>query len=178
MLRPQLRHLGLFVWDMGVMERFYSDVLGMTATDRGRVPRLDNREILFLSSCPDDHHQLVLLGGREGKGPSMVNQISFEVKGLAELREMYSRVEAAGIAPIKQVSHGNSWSLYSADPEGNGLEIYADTPWHVNQPQTHPLDLTMVDAEILAATESSIKDDSTFSPQHEWVERMAIALGR
>jgi catechol 2,3-dioxygenase len=177
-LRPQLRHLGLFVWDMEAMERFYTGVMGMMVTDRGRVPRLDNREILFLSSCPEDHHQLVLLAGREGKGPSVVNQISFEVHSLADLRAMYSRVEAAGIAPIKPISHGNSWSLYSADPEGNGLEVYADTPWHVSQPQTHPLDLSMTDEEILAATEASIKADGTFSPHHDWMERMGVVLGR
>ena len=177
-LRPQLRHLGLFVWDIEVMLNFYATVMGMTVTDRGRVPRLNNREIVFLSSSPEDHHQLVLLAGREGKGPSVVNQISFEVKSLADLREMCARVEAAGIAPIKPISHGNSWSLYSADPEGNGLEVYADTPWHVNQPQTHTLDLSMKDEDIVAATEASIKADRSFSPQQDWIERMAVVLGR
>lgn len=177
-LRPQLRHLGLFVWNMQAMETFYGEVMGMMVTDRGRVPRLDNREIVFLSSSPEDHHQLVLLAGREGSGPSVVNQISFEVKGLADLRTMHARVEKAGIAPIKAISHGNSWSLYSADPEGNGLEVYADTPWAVAQPQTHPLDLSLSDEEILAATRASIETDRTFSPFDEWAARMTAVMGR
>ena len=174
--RPQLRHMGLLVWDMPTMELFYSKVLGMMVSDRGRVPRLDNREIVFLSSSPEDHHQLVLLAGREGKGPSVVQQLSFEVKTLAQLREMHTRLTQGGAAEIRPISHGNSWSLYSADPEGNGLEVYADTPWHVGQPQTHPLDLSLPDDDILAATHASIKSDPTFAPYDEWVARMSVVL--
>jgi catechol-2,3-dioxygenase len=86
----------------------------------------------------------------------VVNQVSFQVVSLAQLRVMNKRIEVAGIVPIRSISHGNLWSLYSADPAGNGIEIYVDTPWHVSQPQTHPLDLSESDEAILAATPASI----------------------
>jgi catechol 2,3-dioxygenase len=175
--RPQLRHMGLLVSDMQAMERYYTEVLGMLVTDRGRVPRLQNREIVFLSSSATDHHQLVLLAGREGNGPSVVNQISFQVESLAQLREMNKRIEAAGISPIRPISHGNSWSIYSADPEGNGIEVYADTPWHVSQPQTHPLDLSQSDEAILASTEASIRSDKSFARRTAWIDRMEVTMG-
>ena len=33
--RPALAHLGIFVWDLGAMERFYAGVFGLVVTDRG-----------------------------------------------------------------------------------------------------------------------------------------------
>ena len=36
------------------------------------------------------------------------------------------------------MSHGNTLSIYFNDPEGNGLEVFWDTPWHVAQPKANP----------------------------------------
>ena len=39
------------------------------------------------------------------------------------------------------MNHGNAWSLYFTDPEGNGLECFVDSPFHVTQPYADRLDL-------------------------------------
>ena len=61
-MRPQLNHLGLYTPDIERMERFYVDVMGLAVTDRGRVARLGNVEIVFMSSHPSSHHQVALIG--------------------------------------------------------------------------------------------------------------------
>jgi catechol 2,3-dioxygenase len=35
--KPTLSHMGIFVTDMDRMIRFYTEVLGLTLTDRGRA---------------------------------------------------------------------------------------------------------------------------------------------
>ena len=177
-IRPQLRHLGIYVHDIERMERFYSAVFGLAVSDRGVVARLGNRPIVFLSAAPDAHHQLVLIGGRDpAAGPSVVNQISFQLQSLAELREVHARLQRAGVESLTPIDHGNAWSVYSADPEGNGLEAYVDSPWHVAQPHGRPLDLSNSDAEIMAATEAVVRKDATFLERPDWVGEMKKRLG-
>jgi catechol 2,3-dioxygenase len=176
-IRPQLRHLGIYVSDIERMERFYSAVFGLVVSDRGTVKRLGNRSIVFLSAAPDAHHQLVLIGGKDpAGGPSVVNQISFQLQSLAELREIARRLERAGVSGITPIDHGNAWSVYSADPEGNGLEAYVDSPWHVAQPHGRPLDLAKTDEEILAATQAAVRADPTFCDRPSWIDAMRKRL--
>ena len=40
------------------------------------------------------------------------------------------------------MDHGNAWSLYFRDPEGNRLEVFCDTQWYVEQPCLEDLDLS------------------------------------
>jgi catechol-2,3-dioxygenase len=50
---------------------------------------------------------------------------------------------------IAAASHGNAWSVYLNDPEGNYLEFFVDTDWHVQQPFYIPLELDKkTDGEI------------------------------
>ena len=84
--KPNLKfnHLGISVKDVPKMEKFYTEVLGYTVTDRGHV---DGMDIVFMSRDPLDHHQIVLASGRPDQmpkntanpqfGPS-INQISFK----------------------------------------------------------------------------------------------------
>lgn len=37
-------------------------------------------------------------------------------------------MQSAGVAPR---NHGNAWSIYFADPEGNRIELYTPSPWYV-----------------------------------------------
>jgi catechol 2,3-dioxygenase len=62
-------------------------------------------------------------------------------------------------------NHGNAWSIYFADPEGNRVELYCSSPWHVSQPFGEPLDLTESAAAIRAKTESMVKQDR---PASRW----------
>ena len=49
-----------------------------------------------------------------------------------------------GATDMRVTSHGNAWSCYFKDPEGNTVEAYLDTPFHVPQPHGEPLDLSQV----------------------------------
>jgi catechol 2,3-dioxygenase len=60
-------------------------------------------------------------------------------------------------------SHGTTWSVYFKDPEGNGLEVFCDTPWHVDQPQGDDWDPTLTDDELLGWTESRFRDEPGFA---------------
>jgi len=170
---PQLKHLGLYVDHLNVMEQFYTSVFDLIVTDRGQVPRLGNRNIVFLSGTDDAHHQLVLIDGKDPKsGPSVVFQMSFFVDELNDLRRVEKRLIANNITSITPITHGNAWSIYSHDPEGNGLEIYMDTPWHVSQPHGKPFDLSQTDEQIYAFTQALIQEHPTFTSQENWRSNM------
>ena len=55
-------HFGLYVTDLARMEDFYTRVLGLLVSDRGKLP--GGSDLVFLSRDPDEHHQLVLAAGR------------------------------------------------------------------------------------------------------------------
>lgn len=160
-------HLGIFVFDLVKMGEFYQRVLGFVETDRGTAR---GRPILFLSRDPGEHHQLVLVEGRSGDPEDrVVNQISFRVGGLDDLRRLKSALEAEpAVSDIDPVDHGATWSVYFRDPEGNRVELFVDTPWYVRQPRIEPLDLSMTNDEIEAATRRAIESEPGFQPIEEW----------
>ncbi len=175
-IHPQLTHLGLYTADVPAMERFYADVLGLLVTDRGRVARLGNVEIVFMSSNPEVHHQMALVGVPEKKGPSCVHQVSFRVGKLDELRAVQQKLLGAGTGEVTPINHGCAWSIYGFDPDGNGVEIYIDTPWYVVQPHGKPLDLSLSDEEIERNTEAAARADPSFRPLAEWSAEIARQL--
>jgi catechol 2,3-dioxygenase len=175
--RPQLRHLGIHVRDLAVMEAFYTKLLGLVATDRGQGFTFKN-DFIFLTGSPDQHHQLVLVSGRAPEGASMVNQLSFKVGELDELREMHKRIRAAGVEGIRPVNHGNAFSIYFPDPEGNFVEVYMDTPWHIAQPHGDPLDFSLTNDALMADTEARCRKDPTFLPRAEREAELARRIER
>ena len=88
-----LRHMGMYVWDLALMSRFYQEVLGFVVTDQGAVR---GHEVVFLSRDPHSHHQLVMETGRPpGRGSGYgLQQISFWVASLDDLRAMQQLVLA------------------------------------------------------------------------------------
>ena len=175
MIKPQLTHVGIYVKDMDKMLAFYSQVFGLTVTDAGRPPDF-HLDIAFLSANPGEHHQVVLVGGREeGANANVAQQISFVVASLDEVREMRDRIVAAGMAVRRVVTHGNAWSVYFSDPEDNTLEIYAHTPWYIPQPAAIPFDLDLSNQEIMAQTEEICRAKDGFamaSAREETMRRM------
>ncbi|MGD8417195.1 MAG: VOC family protein, partial [Pseudomonadales bacterium] len=134
----QLRwsHAVVYVRDMESMLDFYTNVLGFQITDRGPLGDDDGPEIVFMSQVDTDHHQLAFLGtGREDQASNSVHHFAFRVEGLDDVKAAHQRLLADGRASrINPLTHGNAWSVYFSDPEGNGIEIFCDTPWHVTQP--------------------------------------------
>jgi len=176
--RARFSHIGIHVHDIDSMVAFYTELLGLEVTDRGRLPLPGDPQIVFLSSDPQEHHQIALVEGRNDGGieSGIVNQISFHVGGLAELRAMKAAAEKAGVTRFLPISHGRGWSLYFPDPEGNGIECFVDTPWHVRQPVVDPLDLSKADEEILAQTEATYRDTPDFQPMETWRQSLAERL--
>ena len=176
-VRPLLSHMGIHVQDLPRMEDFYTKVMGLVVTDRGKAFKFPI-DLVFLSSRPDAHHQLVLATGRPMDADySVINQMSFEVASLDELREMSRRVQEAGVTDFIGINHGNAWSIYFRDPEGNRIEVYLDSPWHVPQPHGDDLDLDMSDEEVLRKTLDAIKDDPGFMPREEFEAELKRKIG-
>ena len=174
-------HMVLNVHDMEKMIDFYTRVLGFELMDRGpiRVPKIGTGEIVFLSQAANHHHQVAFVSGRENPEPSNnTHHVAYRSSGsLADLRALHETLRAeSAVTNIMPLTHGNAWSVYFRDPEFNGLEIFIDTPWHVQQPQGEPLDLSTSDEEIVAKTEAAFRDRPEFGPIDEFYERRSAYL--
>lgn len=171
-MRPVLTfsHVGIWVTDIEVMRQFYMDVLGFVMTDRGPI---GDTELVFLSQSPGDHHQLVLARGRPADlGFTTVNQISFKLDSLQTLQAMYRTLVDLQVKDLVQVSHGNAWSVYFRDPEGNRIECFVDTPWYTPQPVRAMLDLTQPVEKILKDTEAFCRSRPRFATVGDWRRRL------
>src|SRR3954470_1830063 len=112
-----LGHVGLYVADMSTMLDFYTNVLGMTVTDRG------GERIVFLSAQPgQEHHELALASSTDQK--TEAGQVSFHVETLQDLKTVYRRVKDYGCSFDRVVNHGIAFGAYFRDPEDNRVEVY------------------------------------------------------
>lgn len=180
-VRPRLAtgHSTLAARDLNALKSFYCNVLGFEVTNYGPVPG-DEQELVFLSQDPSAHHQIAMVGGAI-TGPSdfvMVDHLAFRTGTLDDLRVIHANLLAAGIGEILQIDHGNAWSLYFNDPEGNGVETYVDTPFHVAQPYAGTWDITETNAQIEQTTRDNIKGEPEFQLMKDWSASFAGRLGR
>lgn len=174
-IHARLAHMGIYVKDRDLMRRFYTEVLGLVVTDQGEGR--GGAYLTFLSGNRDNHHQLVLVTGRpDTAGFNPINQISFMIDSLADLREVHRRALSLGATDMRPVSHGNAWSIYFKDPEGNTVEAYLDTPFHVPQPHGEFLDLSKSDEEIVRETEAACRKDPSFMPFAEFTRSLGERL--
>ncbi len=174
-IHARLAHVGVYAHDKPRMETFYTTVLGLLVTDSGQGR--NGVELTFLSSSPDNHHQFVLVSGRpDTAGYNPINQISFMVDSLSQLREVHNRAIALGATEMRVVTHGNAWSCYFKDPEGNTVEAYLDTPWHVPQPHGVPFDLSKSDDEIMRETEAHCRSTPGFMMMQDYKQSLAGRL--
>ena len=126
--------------------------------------------MLFLNRNPEEHHQLVLNPAQLSRPiESPVDHISFRVDSISDLR-LFHQVLLPSSTELQTVSHGATWSLYFRDPEGNRIELFSDTPWHVNQPCRFEINLDLSDKELLEFTENRIKDLPGFIDVGDWRE--------
>jgi catechol 2,3-dioxygenase len=161
---PRLSHVGLYVHDVAKMIEFYTKVLGFVVSDGAEDGR-----ITFLSRNPSDHHQVVLVRGRATDAATpMVQQVSFNVGTLASVQRAFRKVREAGCGGIRPICHGNAWSVYFQDPEGNQIEMFCDTPWYVPQPLGVQIDLDKSEDELFRETEAFCQARDGFKPIEEW----------
>jgi hypothetical protein len=60
----------------------------------------------------------------ETEGVGSAQQISFLVDSLEELRAMHKCATSAGHKIMYTTCHGNAWSFYFRDHNGNRVEVY------------------------------------------------------
>lgn len=172
--RMAFSHIGLFVADMTTMVSFYTGVLGFSVTDRADIR---GAGVVFLSRDPDEHHQIVLVPGRDPQTPSTVNQISFRAVSLPELRRLHRQLVDLQVSGLNPTNHGGSWSVYFLDPEGNRIELFAQTPWYM-PPVSVPLDLALSDDEIYRLTEAMVLATPGSMKRSEWRSQLQQRLNQ
>jgi catechol-2,3-dioxygenase len=150
-----LGHLGFYVRDLERSVAFYRDILGMQVSDRS--PR--GAVFITAQDRTAEHHELLLAPGRNDQDTvNVIQQISFRCATLKDVKDFY-RVFVDNNVPINRVvSHGNTVSIYTQDPDGNSVEVYWPSGVDVPQPFGKPMDLTKSDAEIREQLNQILKE--------------------
>ncbi len=133
----------LKVRDLNAVSTFYQSVLGLSPVATG-----DDRIILGTGDTP-----LLELEGNAGLSPLEPRQAglfhtAFLMPTRSDLARWVAHVAKAHVLLQGASDHIVSEALYLTDPEGNGIEVYADRPvsaWHGEDGEirmsTDPLDL-------------------------------------
>ena len=154
-----LGHVGIHVNDIGKMRDFYTRVIGLQVSDEDLDGSYRNGlGMCFLSSDPvAEHHEFVLVEGRSSEEDTqLVQQMSFKVPAIQDLREYKQLIEKENLKIDRIVSHGNAFGMYFFDPEGNRVELYYRTGYPVPQPHGDPIDLTRSDEDLLADAKEAL----------------------
>lgn len=163
-------HAVMYVRDYEKMIDFYSQVLEFAVTDQGPInPSPGAPQIVFLSQEPEEHHQLAMIANRQDDSTSnSINHFAFRVaeyESVTRLAVKLRGIEGIKVAPL---CHGNTLSIYFNDPEGNGIEVFWDTPWHVPQPQGKRWDTSLSEQAALDWVESAYADEKGFVPREDY----------
>ena len=147
----ELGHVGLYCTDVQKSQDFYTRILGLTVTDAH-----PEGHIIFLSAQPEsEHHELALCPGRDAPpGAKVVQQVSFIVNDLADLKQFHARLKEEGVRIRSVVNHGISLAIYFYDPDENVVEVYAKTPYKIPQPFSEDIDLDLDDAQLMEIAET------------------------
>lgn len=119
----RLGHVNLLQTNLAAVSEFYRDVAGVGVHyhkgDRG-----------FFHTNGNTYHDLGLLeAGPEGR--SRLNHLAFELETEADLVYGYDDAVSGGVQFMMTASHDVAHAVYLDDPDGNGVEVYADveTNW-------------------------------------------------
>jgi catechol 2,3-dioxygenase len=120
----KLGHVHLRVRDLDACVDFYVELLGMRVTERAGA------RFAFLS-LGDAHHDLALEAlGADAPGPAFdavgLRHVAFELPDRRAFADTWRRLKDMG-REASAADHRISWSIYCADPSGNGVELYVDT---------------------------------------------------
>ena len=127
MLHPlRIGHVVLKVRDLDRSLAFYRDLLGFTV-----VSELSN-VMIFLAADGQNHHDLALLRvGQQAPSPvpSAVGlyHLAIQLADFDAVRSAHALLSERGLLK-GAIDHGVSRSLYTADPDGNEIELYCDAP--------------------------------------------------
>jgi catechol-2,3-dioxygenase len=149
-----LGHVGIYVDDLMKQRDFYSRVMGLKIADED----LEDRGMVFMSAHPEEeHHEFVLMKGRSAtKDTKVIQQLSFKVDTLAELKEFHTVFKEENVEIQRTVSHGNAFGMYALDPEGNTIEVYYKTGFNVPQPHGDVVNLEDSEEALLDIARAAI----------------------
>ncbi len=120
----EISHVTLRVRDLARVERFYREAIGLVSWEAGDGA-------IELSSAPGALPMLRLQHAPEAaprrEGEAGLFHTAFLFPDRGSLAQAARRLTRLGI-PFAASDHGVSEALYLADPEGNGIELYADRP--------------------------------------------------
>jgi catechol 2,3-dioxygenase-like lactoylglutathione lyase family enzyme len=139
----RLGHFGFNVDDTDACVRFYSGLLGLRNTDTlDLAPRFTDQSVIagrtqtkaYFFNHGTDHHSfalfprpvLELLAGKPARADMLVNQVSWQVGSLREVRDALDWLKGQGnaIHRIGRDMPGSNWHSYPYDAEGHINEIY------------------------------------------------------
>jgi catechol-2,3-dioxygenase len=122
-------HVLLRVTDEEASKRFYRDVLGF------RIAEQDPEHGGVFMTLGDGFHTIDIVqhpAPQDASGPQRgqlgLAHIAFKVASYAALREAYAHLLKNGVEIERAADHVCQRSIYFADPDGNGLEIYYEMP--------------------------------------------------
>ena len=127
MLQPlRVGHVVLKVRDLDRSLGFYRDLLGF------RVTSEMSNVMIFLSATGESHHDLALL--RVGDSapsplPTAVGlyHVAIQLADWEAVQRAHALLAERGLLR-GTADHGVTKSLYTADPDGNEIELYCDAP--------------------------------------------------
>ena len=120
----RLAHANIFVSDLERSMKFYKEVVGLEEVYR-KAPyhTPDAPAVVGFLGNGNTHHDVAVVS--RGQRPGL-NHLAFELENQMELLEGYRKSTGAG-EKFRTDDHDITLSLYHYDPDGNGIEIYADT---------------------------------------------------
>ena len=120
----RLGHANLFVTDVERSLDFYNRVVGIEEVYRKAAPTdLQGPAVGGFLSNGNTHHDIAVF--RHPSAPTL-NHLAFELECEADLIEGY-RAAADSDVQFRVSDHDITRSLYTRDPDGNGIEIYSDS---------------------------------------------------
>lgn len=125
----KLGHVVLNVTDLEASVRFYTDVLGLSVSDRYPDSMVPGGMVFM--RCNTDHHGVALVGGAGKLERSSLNHFAFEVGTPDEVFRARAWLRKQGVPIVFEGRRraGCQLAVEFRDPDGNNLEIY----WGIDQ---------------------------------------------
>ena len=147
----KLGHVVLNVTDLAASVRFYTEVLGLSVSDRYPDTMVPGGMVFMRVNT--DHHGVALVGGAATLDKTTLNHFAFEVGTPGEVFRARAWLRKNGV-PVHFEGRrraGCQLAVEFGDPDGNNLEIYwgidqVGTDGHVRPPSEWRQALTLEDA--------------------------------